>query len=83
MGFFAFPHLSDAEAERIEQFLTTVSVIPMDSQIARMAATVRKTYGLKMADSVITATALFTGTCVVTRHTEDFRKGPQLPIEEI
>ena len=82
MGFFAFPHLSDAEAERIEQFLTTVSVIPMDSQIARMAAIVRKTYGLKMADSVIAATALFTGTCVVTRNTEDFRKGPQLPIEE-
>jgi predicted nucleic acid-binding protein len=79
---FAFSHLSAEEAERIEQFLTTVSVIPMDSQIARMAAIVRKTYGLKMA-GVIAATALFTGTCVVTRNTADFRKVPQLPIEEI
>src|SRR2546428_5713228 len=54
----------------------------MDSQIVRLAAIVRKTYGLKMPDSVIAATALFTGTCVVTRNTEDFRKVPQLPIEE-
>jgi predicted nucleic acid-binding protein len=81
--FFAFPHLSEGEAERIEQFLHTVSIIPMDSQIARMAAIVRKRYGLKMAESVIAATALLTGTCVVTRNVEDCRKVPQLPIEEI
>ena len=80
---FAFSHLSGAEAERIEQFLTTVSIIPMDSQIARMTAAVRKTYGLKIADSVIAATALFTGTQLVTRNTQDFEKIPQLLAEKI
>jgi predicted nucleic acid-binding protein len=80
---FAFPHLSDEEAERIEQFLKTVSIIPMDSQIARMTAVVRKTYQLKIADSVIAATALFTGTGVVTRNTQDFQKVPHLLVEEI
>ncbi len=80
---FAFAHLSDEEAERIEQFLKTVSVIPMDSQIARMTAVVRKMYQLKMADSVIAATALFTGTRLVTRNTQDFQRVSQLLVEEI
>ena len=55
----------------------------MDSQMARLAAIVRKTYGLKMADNGIAATTLYTDTCVVTRHTEDCQKVPQVPIEEI
>ncbi|SRR5712691_1614524 len=60
----------------------TISGIPMDSLIARMAAVVRRTYGLTMTDRVIAATALFTGPCVVTRHTADVRNVPQLPREE-
>jgi len=36
---FGFPPLRDEEAERIEKFLHTVSIIPMDSQIARLTGT--------------------------------------------
>jgi len=80
---FAFPQLSDEEAERIEKFLHTVSIIPMDSQIARLTGTIRKTYQLKIADSVIAATALFTNAQLLTRNVGDFKKVPELHIQEI
>ena len=31
---FRFPHLSDVEAAKIEQFLKSTAIIPVDSQIA-------------------------------------------------
>ena len=80
---FAFPQLSDDEAERIENFLRTVSIIPMDSQIARLTGTIRKTYQLKIADSVIAATALFTNAQLLTRNVGDFKKIPELNLKEI
>jgi predicted nucleic acid-binding protein len=80
---FGFPQLSDEEAERIKKFLHTVSIIPMDSQIARLTGTIRKTYQLKIADSVIAATALFTGTRLLTRNVGDFKKVLGLDIQEI
>ena len=80
---FAFPQLSDEEAERIEKFLQSVSIIPMDSQIARLTGNIRKTYQLKIADSVIAATALFTHAQLVTRNVGDFKRIPELRIQEI
>jgi len=80
---FGFPQLSDEEAMRIEKFLRTVSIIPMDSQIARLTGAIRKTHQLKIADSVIAATALFTGTRLLTRNVVDFKKVPDLQIQKI
>jgi len=80
---FGFPQLSDEEAERIEKFLHTVSIIPMDSQIARLTGTIRKKYQLRIADSVIAATALFTSARLLTRNVGDFKKVPELHIQEI
>jgi predicted nucleic acid-binding protein len=80
---FGFPKLSDEEAERIEQFLHTVSIIPMDLQTARLTGTIRKTYQLKIADSVIAATALFTSAQLLTRNVGDFKKVPELHLQEI
>ena len=80
---FGFPQLSDEEAERIEKFLHTVSIIPMDSQIARLTGTIRKKYQLKIADSVIAATALFTNSQLLTRNVGDFKRIPELRIQKI
>jgi predicted nucleic acid-binding protein len=80
---FGFPQLSDEEAEQIEKFLHTISIIPMDSQIARLAGTIRKKYQLKIADSVIAVTALFTGTRLLTRNVGNFKKVSELHIQEI
>jgi predicted nucleic acid-binding protein len=80
---FGFPALSDQESEQIDSLLRTVAVIPVDSRIARTAGQIRRTYRVNIADSVIAATALFTGTTLLTRNTRDFRKIQNLPVRQI
>jgi predicted nucleic acid-binding protein len=80
---FGFPSLSDQEVEQIEGLLRTVAVIPVDSRIARTAGLIRRTYRVNIADSVIAATALFTGTTLLTHHLRDFRKIPNLSVRQI
>ena len=73
LELFAYSDLSAEEESLIEGLLATVSVIPLDSRIARLAALVRRDYRLKVPDSVIAATAMFTGSKLLTRNTRDFR----------
>ena len=80
---FGFPKITELEAYQIEKILETVSIIPLDSKIARMAARIRQLYKLKTADSVIAATALFTGSILVTRNVKDFLKVVDLQIKLI
>lgn len=80
---FGFPKITEIEAYQIEKILETVSIIPLDSRIARMAARIRQLYKLKTADSVIAATALFTGSALVTRNVKDFAKVMDLQIKSI
>lgn len=80
---FPFSGLTDNEAAAIEGLLQTVSIIPIDSNLALMAARVRSVYHLRVPDSVIAATALFTGTKLVTRITRDFKRVNGLEIEAI
>lgn len=80
LELFAFSNLSAAEEKLIEELLTTVAVISLDSHIARLAAFIRRQYRLKVADSVIAATALFTGSTLLTRNTRDFRRIPNLSL---
>jgi len=44
---------------------------------------VRKNHGLKIADSAIAATALFTGSTLLTRNVKDFKRVPELKIQGI
>ncbi len=80
---FGFPKITEIEAYQIEKILETVSIIPLDSRIARMAARIRQLYKLKTADSVIAATALFTGSVLITRNVKDFSKVTDLQIQSI
>jgi len=80
---FGFSKITEAEAYQIEKILETISIIPLDSRIARMAARIRQLYKLKTADSVIAATALFTGSVLVTRNVKDFSKVTDLQIQSI
>ncbi len=61
LELFCFPSLSDQEAMSIEIFLQATTVVSLDSRLARVAANVRRGFGLKVPDSVIAATALVTG----------------------
>lgn len=80
---FGFPHLSEEEARAIDLLLQTLSVIPLDSRIARIAGAVRRKYHLKTPDSIIAATALFTGTALVTKNVSDFRSIPELSLKSL
>lgn len=80
---FGFSKITEKEAYQIEKILETVSIIPLDSRIARMAARIRQLYKLKIADSVIAATVLFTGSVLVTRNVKDFSKVTDLQIKSI
>jgi predicted nucleic acid-binding protein len=81
---FSFPTLSAEEATLIEEnVLQTVSLISLDSQIARIAGQIRAAYKLKLPDSVIAATALFTGSTLLTRNHRDFTRVPMLHIGDV
>lgn len=80
---FGFPILIAEEAELIEQFLSTVTILSLDSRIARIAAALRREYRIKTLDSAIAATALLTGTTLVTRNMKDFKKVPRLQLLRI
>lgn len=79
----AFPQLTDSETQAISSILGLVSIIPVDSTIARSAGMLRRTYRISVPDSAIAATALFTSSTLLTRNTRDFRKIPQLKIQKI
>ena len=80
---FGYPDLSDEEANTINTILQSVSLIPLESQIARAAGYIRRAYGIKIPDSVVAATALFTGSTLLTRNVRDFKKISQLSLQAI
>lgn len=83
LELLSFPSLTDAEASRIEELLAAVALIPVDSQIARLAASVRRVHRVGVSDSVIAATALFTGSILLTRNVRDFMKVKGLSVRRI
>lgn len=80
---FGFPDLSNQESLHIEEILRTIAIIPVDSRIARTTGGIRRAHRVNLADSVIAATALFTGTTLLTRNTRDFKKIPNLLLQQI
>lgn len=80
---FSFSDLTEAESEEIELVLRTLAIIPLDSRIARTAGFLRSSYRLKIADSAIAATALFTGTTLVTRNVQDFKRIQELKVMKV
>jgi predicted nucleic acid-binding protein len=80
---FAYAKLSNEEAARIESLLATITAISLDSAIARTAGDLRASYQTPLADSVIAATALATGSTVLTRKVKDFKRISDLKIKKI
>jgi predicted nucleic acid-binding protein len=62
------------EEMRLDAFLEAVQILPLTSQIARIAGDLRRSHaGLKAFDSGIAATALFTHARLITRNVRDFQ----------
>ena len=75
LELFSYPALTEAEEVRIEAFLRRVRIIPVFSNIARIAGDLRRLYPrLKGFDSAVAATTLFTNSTLVTRNIRDFEQ---------
>lgn len=80
---FSFSRLSVKETSQFATFLSIVSVVPLNSKIARMAGFLRRIYKLTLPDSAIAATALVTASTLVTRNVGDFKKIAGLRVLEL
>ncbi len=56
----AYPDLQLEEEQKINSFLSRCLSVPIDSRVARIAASLKRECGLGLADSTIVATALAT-----------------------
>jgi len=80
---FRYPNLTVDEATNIGAFLSICSIINLDSALAQQAGAIGAKHNLKLADSIIAATALFTGTALLTRNVRDFKRVAGLRVEAI
>ncbi|OHA03724.1 MAG: hypothetical protein A3J58_00140 [Candidatus Sungbacteria bacterium RIFCSPHIGHO2_02_FULL_52_23] len=80
---FSFSGLTEEESARIDAFLKTVFIVPIDSRIARLMGMIRRVYHLKTPDSAIAATTLFTGSTLLTRNIRDFKRVNEIRVQKI
>ncbi len=80
---YIYPKLTTQEEDGIRKILSLCSIINLDSVVAVHAGSIGRTYNLKLGDSIIAATALFTGSTLVTRNVRDFRRVPSLAVQSI
>lgn len=78
-----YRNITSDEELAITRLLPAFSAIPLDSYLARKAGVIGREYNLKLADSIIAATVLLTGSMLVTRNIRDFKRVPELYIEHI
>ncbi|HLD20063.1 MAG TPA: PIN domain-containing protein [Patescibacteria group bacterium] len=83
LELFSFSKLTSLDVMRMEGFLLTVVILALDSRIARTAGALRRVYRLETPDSIIAATALLTGTTLLTRNVKDFTGVSSLNIRPI
>jgi len=74
----SLPTLTSEEINKIQRFLREFTVIPLDSQLGRIAAEIRRQYKFKLGDSVIIAAAQLTNSTLVTRDKEIIKKAKNL-----
>lgn len=61
-------------------FIRDARVIELEPDVKIKTADLRKTYGLKMPDAIIAASALVHNLILLTRNVSDFKKIPQLNV---
>lgn len=70
----ALPKLDSEMLSRIERFLGEFTVIPLDVQLAKLAAMVRREFRFNLGDSVVVATAHLTGSALVTQDRQILKR---------
>lgn len=73
LELFSKSDLTAVEQNAIADFLSLTIEISLDKTIADIAATIRRNYKTKVADSVIAASAVYTNSFLITRNVKDFK----------
>lgn len=73
MEILSFPHLDGIQILKINEWLRTIFIIPVDSRIAREGAKFRRLYKMKTPDALIAATAFVNEIHLITRD-KDFKR---------
>ena len=74
--FLSFPKIDETQAILLYEFLKEIQVIDLDlsnKALTEIIISTRKTYGLKLPDAIIAATALYLNATLVTND-NDFKK---------
>jgi hypothetical protein len=74
----SFPFLTQEEIVKIQRFLQEFTIIPLDTQLARMAAGIRRNSKIKLGDSVVIATAKLTNSVLVSLDKDVIKKAGTL-----
>ncbi|MBI3120454.1 MAG: type II toxin-antitoxin system VapC family toxin [Candidatus Kerfeldbacteria bacterium] len=69
-----YPGIGKKEIAIIEDFLSAVTLIPVDSPIARRAAELGRTRKTKLPDLLIASTALELDVPLITKNVKDFTR---------
>ncbi|MFN3995817.1 MAG: type II toxin-antitoxin system VapC family toxin [bacterium] len=80
---FSYPSITINEEIKINELLKSLFILPIDSNIARTAGFLRRTYKMPLADSIIAASSLLTNSILITRNIRDFKKIKNLKIISI
>lgn len=65
----------DAQDAVLRDFLGSFQIVALDAPVAAEAVAVRRRLRVKLPDAIVYASALITGSSLVTRNTKDFPIG--------
>ena len=78
--FLSYPLITPRDAVLFRSFVSQIIMTNLDFLIAESAADLKRNYKMRLADSVIAASALLTHSTLVTRNVRDFEKIKELDI---
>ncbi len=74
----SFTLLTAEEIFKIQRFLQEFTIIPLDTQLARLTAEIRRNCKIKLGDSVVIATAKLTNSILVSLDKDVIKKAGAL-----
>lgn len=66
--------VDDAYSDTVVDFLTSFTILPVNSDVAIASVKIRKLRKIKLPDAIIEATAIANNALLVTRNTKDFKE---------
>ena len=71
----------DKKKEKVLHLLALFNKVVIDNKLAQMAGDIRRKYNVLAPDAIIAATALLTGSTLITRNIKDFERVKGLEVK--